>query len=381
MAIATYRLKFRPRARTAEEPRRSGVVPRMPAYRPHYRGGSDAVTFTGPGFPKASDTTVDNGGDPILMHAEVALIFYGSAWHDGSLSPTAGQVQGAIQKVLKSNYFDGLGCYSCTGADMDTDWNRIILDDPPDSFGAGDAHGVVSDLIDNVYANFPPNNRPTFYAVFLPPSSSISDSGVNGEHTNSGPVYYSFQNFGSLDFITRVFTHELVEALTDPNGGGWQVLPRSAWSWNEICDICKNASASVDGVDCAAYYSIYYGACVVPQPDPPPPPPPRLANGEHRITCATFAYHRGHRYIAIIGGPGHDKPWVMLVDHAIERVRSGELSFWTRAGGERADVHVGVSETNNAFLTTSPDGTTRNNLDVLAETHPCDLDDQGVFWL
>ena len=132
---------------------------------------------------------------------------------------------------------------------------------------------MVSDLIDNVYSQFPTFNRPTFYAVFLPPSATISSSGVNGEHTNSGGVYYSFQNFGSLDFATRVFTHELVEALTDSNGGGWQVEPRSAWNWNDRRHLQERPRTST------AWHArpttpTAFGACVVPQPDPPPPPPP-----------------------------------------------------------------------------------------------------------
>src|SRR5205823_4076384 len=104
--------------RTFEGPQASGVVADLPAHHPHYRAGADVATFTGPGFPSAANTTVDNGGDPILMHAHVALIFYGTAWHGGTLSPSAAQVQGAVQTILESNYFEGLGCYSCTGGDM-----------------------------------------------------------------------------------------------------------------------------------------------------------------------------------------------------------------------------------------------------------------------
>ena len=96
------------------------------AHKPHYRGGADAAIFNGPGFPSAANTTVDNGGDPILMHAQVALIFYGNAWNGGTLNPSAAAVQSAIQVILDSNYCSGLAVYSCTGGDMDTDWNRIV---------------------------------------------------------------------------------------------------------------------------------------------------------------------------------------------------------------------------------------------------------------
>lgn len=381
MSIPTIRLSShrRPRAAKAAKPKRSGVVPLMPAHHPPYKGGAATAIFNGPGFPSAANTTVSFGGYPILMHAHVALIFYGSAWKDQAPNPSAVAIQDAIQTVLDSPYCSQLLDYECTGGDMNTAWNVIVLDDPPSTVSQDDAEDLVEDLVDSFYSTFPFNNRPTFYAVFLPPGVTV-DTPINGEHSNDGGLYFSYQLFGTLDFITQVFTHELVEALTDPDGNGWQVDPRNGTNWNEIADICKNASARVNGVSVAAYYSTSIGACVVPQPDPPPPPPPQLPDGEYRITNGFFAYHKGSRYLAIIGGSHNGQPWLMHVDHAVQRVQNGQLKFYTLEGGHKANVVIGTSETNHQFLTTTPDSTKVNNLDVIAEVNPSKLPDDGVFW-
>ena len=239
MSIATIKLSKRLSKRRTPVARaqRSGIVAQMPLIRPHF-SGADMAVFNGPGMPSSANTTVSFGGDPIMMHAHVALLFYGNAWQSGGFTPSAAKVQAAIKKVLNSPYCSQLSDYACTGGDMDTDWNRIVLSNPPNPFSQGDAEDVVEDVIDSFYSTL--NHPPNFYAVILPPGTSLNTPGQNGEHSNDGSTYYSYQRFGPLDFITQVFTHELVEALTDPDGGGWQVDPRDDSNWNEIADICKN---------------------------------------------------------------------------------------------------------------------------------------------
>jgi hypothetical protein len=39
------------------------------------------------------------------------------------------------------------------------------------------------------------------------------------------------------------------------------------------------------------------------------------------------------------------------------------------------------SLTHHLFLTTSPDQTKANNLDVIAETNECPLSDDSVYWV
>ena len=384
MPIPNHTLSLHKRAETKAAMRRHGVGPRG---RPRQVSGvvkeggigKSVQVITGAGMA-GPGTTVSFGGNPIIMTAKVALLFYGSAWNNLSLSPNCSDIEVAVQTILDSNYLSVLADYQCNGAHFNHIWNRIITDPPGNPFDGSDAGDVADDVIDNYYSTLPHYNRPNFYAVFLPPGVSLEKAGINGAHSIDGSTRYSWQLYGSLDYITTTFTHELVEAMTDPDGDGWQVDPRDGTDWNEIADVCNNASMRVNGVAVAAYFSRSYKACVVPQPDPPPPPPPpppTLPNGEHQITGATFHYHNGIAYIGVVGGTWNGKPWAMAIEEAIVRVKNGSLSFYTLEDGKKARVLIGNSLLFD-FLTTSPDGTKENNLDVIAQKHPLKTTDLWV---
>jgi len=344
-------------------------------------GTGEAVQIVG-GGPGAG-TTVSFGGDSTIMEARVALLFYGGAWNNLALSPNCDNIQSAVQTLLATPYTSQLIDYQCNGATNGSIWNRVITNPPGNPFDPNDCGGVVNDLINNYYSTLPLYNRPNFYAFFLPPGVTCQQPG-NGAHSNDGNVYYSWQLYGSLNFITQVFSHELVEAMTDPNGNAWQVDPRDSGpngTWNEICDVCGNAALPVNGVMAAAYFSTSYKACVVPQPDPPPPPPPSLPNGDYEISCARFEYHNQNAYIGFIGGNWNGQDWVMFESDAIKRMQKGELAFYTLADGERANVSIGISQTNNQYLTTSPDGTQQNNLDYIASHSQCKIPPDVPYWV
>jgi hypothetical protein len=373
MAIANYSLSKR---KSGSPLQGLGVGPRG---EPTEIGSGAAVVnpITGPGLP-GPGTTVSFGGNPILMDARVALIFYGSAWNNLALSPNCNDIQNAVSTILKTPYLSVLLDYQCNGGITSTIWDRIVTNPPGNPFDGSDCGGVANDLIDGFYSTLPTYNRPNFYAFFLPPGVSLEQSGASGAHSNDGDTFYSWQLYGTLDYITSTFSHELVEAMTDPDGNGWQVDPRSDSNWNEICDVCNNVTQRVNGVLCAAYYSTSYQGCVVPQPDPPPPPPPTLPNGTYQITCANFRSHNGIEYVGVIGGNFNGKPWTMVTDNAIARVQRGELSFFTEVGNQRATVVIGHSLV-ASFLTTSADATVENNLDYMARNNTCDIEDVPIF--
>jgi hypothetical protein len=212
---------------------------------------------------------------------------------------------------------------------------------------------------------------PPGVALQLPPPTV-------GDHSSDGSIYYSFQLYGPLNFVTRTFSHELVEAMSDPDGNAWQVNPTNSTNWNEICDVCGNSGTLVNGVFAAAYFSTTFQACVVPQPDPPPPPPPSLPNGNYQISCANLDFHHEASYITVIGGSWNGKSWAMFENWAIQRMKRGELTFYTVADGERANVTIGISLHGWEYLTTSPDNTINNNLDVIATRGSCDT---TVLWV
>jgi hypothetical protein len=69
--------------------------------------------------------------------------------------------------------------------------------------------------------------------------------------------------FGNRAFISSVFSHELVEALSDPEGNGIQVNPTNANNWNEVGDVCQSTGL-VNGVTVQSYWSQTDKACVIP---------------------------------------------------------------------------------------------------------------------
>lgn len=69
----------------------------------------------------------------------------------------------------------------------------------------------------------------------------------------------------------------------------------------------------------------------------------------------------------------------MRIEHAIERMEQGELTFYTIGDGERAEVMIGHSLT-SAFLTTAADATKKNNLDDIAMQSSCEELPGFVLW-
>jgi len=76
-------------------------------------------------------------------------------------------------------------------------------------------------------------------------------------------------NNGTLDSVTTIFSHELVEACTNPKGDGFQLnapghCVANPFNWCEIGDICEGNTDVVNGVVVQAYWSTSNGVCVVP---------------------------------------------------------------------------------------------------------------------
>lgn len=110
----------------------------------------------------------------------------------------------------------------------------------------------------------------------MPPGVSFNNPSTVGEHTYDTdydfPADYDkawfawVTNDGSLtnyNSIPRIFSHELVEACTDPEGDGIQVNPPSSSNWHEIGDVCSSA-ASLNGVMVQSYWSQRDQACIIP---------------------------------------------------------------------------------------------------------------------
>jgi hypothetical protein len=104
------------------------------------------------------------------------------------------------------------------------------------------------------------------------PTGVLSTTGFAGEHFSSSISGYSNQahiawvtNNGTLSSVTTIFSHELVESVTDPEGTAVTGVPGTCnqSGWCEIGDIC-NATGMVNGVVVQSYWSDEDQACVIP---------------------------------------------------------------------------------------------------------------------
>ncbi len=136
---------------------------------------------------------------------------------------------------------------------------------------------LTSFFQNNANAPAPETGHQRFYAVVTPPGINNGDSGAIGEHKsfsyNGATAYYCWvDSAGGLtdnasDGVVNIFSHELVEACTDPLGSAIHVNGTGV-SNDEIGDTCNNEFAIVEmnGVNCnvQCYWSAADNACIIP---------------------------------------------------------------------------------------------------------------------
>jgi hypothetical protein len=327
--------------------------------------GSDDQTFNPPGLP----VTVTHGGGLVLQRPKVQLLFWGNAWNTAPLNGLASQVFSACTQVLRGHYLDEMRQYGTGGNGFVTGAN-LVLSEPPNGFSSDTVGGLVWDLIDGGHFPDPHDSPgPNFYFVFMPPGIAPENNKGLAAHSfaddtdffDTARIWTGWTRFGSLDFLTLRFSHELVEFCSDPGGDGWQVEPRNDDDWNEIVDVCKGSAGRLDDIAVEAYYSASQGVCVIPNNPPPPIPPPRLPNGRYRVQCIQKE-NRGRFIIAVGGELADGTKWRMLEDVAFLRVESGELSFFVSEGGLQDDLIIEVSFFGFKYFRTRGDSAKIDNL-------------------
>ena len=231
-------------------------------------------------------TTFQNFGGPIIGNVDIQLVFWGRQWANPLPPAAPADIQNRIQTIMHSPYLSKLTQYGCSGTGRLRGTTFVTDTDPPNPFNDASVQNFVIGLIDNETLTEPDEDWDLFVCVFMPTYANYGPGGLSGAH--SSVVWSDYDLFdvdndsvrlawignpggaGAIDSITTTFSHELVEACTDPETTGspaWRQTPCGTPTACEIGDVCSSV-ARVYGVQVQAYWSQSDGACVIPAPDP-----------------------------------------------------------------------------------------------------------------
>jgi hypothetical protein len=217
----------------------------------------------------------------VITHVKVQVIFWGYHPAGPVGSPDPFMII-AARKIVSGSYMDGLAQYrgiqrgSVVGYTVVTTPVGNSPGNPPNPFTEDNVQNLLSDLI--FHGLVPsPSDQQMFYCVLMPPGANYTNAAATGEHGHY--TYYAFPLYwanvrwgwvldGTLDDMTVNFSHELVEACTDPDStldSGSTFVVTSGCSGSESCeiaDVCFPLTATVDGVKVSQYYSAASDTCV-----------------------------------------------------------------------------------------------------------------------
>jgi hypothetical protein len=233
-----------------------------------------AMADAGAAGADASSATMVDGGGTVLSQAHLQLIYWGSAWSNRLTTPAMADVTDAVANILAGPYMSRLSQYRGVGPAVLRGTTLVDTSNPPNPFSDQNVKDLVSNLIDAGTLPEPDDEGTQIvYCVVMPPMVNFVNGNVIGEHTYDTDYDFPFDfdkmwiawvtNNGTLDSLTRIFSHELAEVCTDPEGDGFQVAPSNPNSWNEIGDICSS-TGRINGVLVQSYWSASDNACVVP---------------------------------------------------------------------------------------------------------------------
>jgi hypothetical protein len=226
--------------------------------RPAPRGGGAPAKFH------------DNGG-AVIQIPRVVMLYWGSAWTATPAPvPASGAITNAVAAMLRSAYMTGLTEYREIGRGHLAASAVYTASNPPNGFSDTDVGNFVKARIADGRAPALDQFNQNLYVVVMPKGVNSSNTSFVGEHTytTSGGKRVRFAwitNNGTLDSVTRIISHEIVEAATDPEGTAILGVAGtcSQGGWCEIADICSS-TARRNGVNVQSFWSDAQSACIVP---------------------------------------------------------------------------------------------------------------------
>jgi hypothetical protein len=236
------------------------------------------------GFSPQGQLSYHNG--PLLTNVQVFTIFWGAAWQQSPQSGLVVQLNQFFDFILTSSLIDLLGEYSVPGKAIGHG-SRIgtatITSSEPGNLVAGGREvtdGQIQTALQTwITANtIPQATANTLYFVFLPPGVTSVLGGDRscqvfcGYHSHVGTsLFYAVEPFitcagctfgQTLDSLTKVSSHELCEAITDPALNAWF----DNTTGNEIGDICNQSVQKLGPYTVQLEWSNANNACLLGPP-------------------------------------------------------------------------------------------------------------------
>lgn len=319
--------------------------------------GADIVRKT---FPDAVNlTATDLGGPKIVSDVYISIIFWGKEWAAPNPPVAMSDVSNAIGKIIYGPYLSGLSQYGINPIIQSLWFNLQGTSDPPlspSTFTDANVSTFLQGLADNGTlvavetrggSAVPWGNPKSFVCVILPTNANFNPNTILGKHktytwthardvhgyTQSKMEWAWVTNNGTLDSITTIFSHEMAEAFSDPEGTGVQVNPTNPTNWNEISDVCTS-TLKVDGVQVQSYWSTQDNACIVPFNQ----------SVSYRVTCITKTHPHTDPYHAItrLGGTKDTdgSAWNLSDKEVIQLLDGGDRFYIHGADGSESDLEA-----------------------------------------
>ncbi len=232
----------------------------------------DVVEFSPPG---PNPTFVGKGSK--IEHPDLLPLFWGPYW-PGSDPMSSGEILKAASTLLGSPYLDGLKQYGYVGPvsmrdPMFVSYQPNVADLQATSITTA-VNNMINDLLDKDQIANVDDNHDLIVAVFIDPSVPAPSTEIGSNQDIDDPEFLDddtrFEDFWvitasrDLRTVMQIFSHELVESITDPFGTGWeQTFPLPPPNEDQIADVC-NQPGIVNGVGVVAYWSNTDQACIIP---------------------------------------------------------------------------------------------------------------------
>jgi hypothetical protein len=278
-SVAKYLSRFVTRRPDLRPPSRWGDVHQKPVLEPLEDRLLLSILFSSSG----SRNVADSGGN-VIQTPDVDLVFWGSGWTRGSGPTLRTNLTTAVNNIMNSPYLsdgsrgDGLTQYRGVGRTDHFYSSQVITStDPPNRFTDAQVDQMLQANISNLAVSDFRHDDQILYLVVPQPDCVNVDPSIWGEHDSDrlgflGPRFHygwtinGGSNGESVDFLTDVLSHELVEAATDPESN----FPNATAFWvpsthDEIGDgEAQSYSYRVFGALVQSYLSQNRHAYIVP---------------------------------------------------------------------------------------------------------------------